>query len=74
MLSSQGFDLWADDYDKTVDLSDEEDSYPFAGYKKILNAIYNRILQASCKEVLDVGFGTIRSGYSTHGVHTCTGL
>lgn len=58
MLSSQGFDLWADDYDKTVDLSDEEDSYPFAGYKKILNAIYNRILEASCKEVLDVGFGT----------------
>lgn len=31
MLSSQGFDLWADGYDASVGLSDEENSYPFAG-------------------------------------------
>ena len=58
MLNNKGFDLWADDYDKSVGLSDEDGTYPFAGYKTILNAIYNRILSASSKSVLDIGFGT----------------
>lgn len=58
MLSNKGFDLWADDYDEGVDISDDENSYPFAGYKIILNEIYNRILDASYKNVLDIGFGT----------------
>lgn len=58
MLSNQGFDLWADDYDKSVGLSDENGTYPFAGYKKVLNEIYNGVLSASQKTVLDIGFGT----------------
>lgn len=58
MLSNQGFDLWADDYDKSVGLSDENGTYPFAGYKKVLNEIYNSVLSASQKTVLDIGFGT----------------
>lgn len=58
MLNNKGFDLWADDYDKSVGLSDEEGTYPFAGYKTILNAIYNRVLNASSKTILDIGFGT----------------
>ena len=58
MLSSKGFDLWADEYDKSVGLSDEEGAYPFAGYKTILNAIYNRVLSGPGKAVLDIGFGT----------------
>lgn len=58
MLSNKGFDLWADDYDKCVGLSDEDGTYPFAGYKAILNAIYNRVLNASARTVLDIGFGT----------------
>ena len=58
MLSSKGFDLWADDYDKSVGVSDEDGTYPFAGYKTILNKIYNCVLSASAKSVLDVGFGT----------------
>lgn len=36
MLTDRGFDLWADGYDKSVGVSDEEGSYPFAGYKQIL--------------------------------------
>ena len=36
MLNSKGFDLWADDYDKSVGVSEEENRYPFAGYKRIL--------------------------------------
>ena len=58
MLNDKGFDLWADDYDKSVGLSDEDGTYPFAGYKAILNEIYNRVLNASAKTVLDIGFGT----------------
>lgn len=58
MLSNEGFDLWADDYDECVDISDNNESYPFAGYKIILNEIYNRILNASYKNILDIGFGT----------------
>lgn len=33
MLDNKGFDLWADGYDKTVGVSDEENTYPFARYK-----------------------------------------
>ncbi len=34
-------------------------SYPFAGYKSILNVIYNRVICSSTREfVLDIGFGT----------------
>ena len=38
MLNHKGFDLWADGYDKSVGLSDEANTYPFAGYKKVLDA------------------------------------
>ena len=33
MLNNIEFDPWADGYDKTVGISDEENTYPFAGYK-----------------------------------------
>ena len=58
MLNQKGFDLWADGYDESVGLSDEEGTYPFAGYKQILNEIYNRVLTDQCDSVLDIGFGT----------------
>ncbi|MDU2375648.1 class I SAM-dependent methyltransferase [Anaerococcus vaginalis] len=58
MLSDKGFDLWADDYDQSVEISDNDGSYPFAGYKNILNEIYNRILNESYRNILDIGFGT----------------
>ena len=58
MLNSKGFDLWADGYDKSVGMSDEDGTYPFAGYKQILNAIYNRVLTSKSNTVMDIGFGT----------------
>ncbi len=58
MLSDRGFDLWADGYDRSVGLSDEDGTYPFAGYRQILNEIYNRVLMGKRKTVLDIGFGT----------------
>lgn len=58
MLNNKGFDLWADGYDKSVGMSDEDGTYPFAGYKQVLNEIYNRVLTDKCNTVLDIGFGT----------------
>lgn len=34
MLDNKGFDLWTNDYDKEVGMIDDNNSYPFAGYKK----------------------------------------
>lgn len=74
MLSKQGFDLWADGYDKTVKLSEESNQYPFAGYKEILNTIFNEVMQKSNGTVLDIGFGTgaltaklYEKGHEIHG-------
>lgn len=58
MLSKQGFDLWANDYDRTVKVSEDNNLYPFAGYKKIINTIYNEVMQKNQSRVLDIGFGT----------------
>lgn len=58
MLDSRGFDLWADGYDKAVGLSEEEKSYPFAGYKDVLGRIYQRVMARDKARVLDIGFGT----------------
>ncbi|WP_073998328.1 class I SAM-dependent methyltransferase [Anaerococcus urinomassiliensis] len=58
MLDNKGFDLWSDDYDKSVGLSDDDNTYPFAGYREILNQIYNEVLYLPAKKILDVGFGT----------------
>lgn len=58
MLDETGFNLWADNYDKTVAFCEEEDEYPFAGYKTVLNTIYRRIRSGHGKTVLDIGFGT----------------
>ena len=58
MLNKQGFDLWANEYDQTVQVSEESNLYPFAGYKEILNTIFNEVMQNEQSKVLDIGFGT----------------
>ena len=58
MLDQSGFDLWADGYDKTVGISDEENAYPFAGYKDVLGSIFATIMEKPNATVLDIGFGT----------------
>ncbi len=58
MLDHRGFDLWADGYDKSVGLSDEDNTYPFAGYKQVLNEIYKNVRTGTGHTVLDIGFGT----------------
>lgn len=66
MLDKKGFDLWADGYDRAVGISDEVGSYPFAGYKQILNEIYNRVLDSKASSVLDIGFGTGTLSYKLY--------
>ena len=56
MLNNKGFDLWADGYDKTVGISDEENIYPFAGYKKVLGFIFQTIMRAENAVVLDIAY------------------
>ena len=58
MLDNKGFDLWADGYDKTVGVSEEGNTYPFAGYKNVLGTIYKTIMEKKNAVVLDIGFGT----------------
>lgn len=58
MLDKKGFDLWAGDYEKTVNLIEETNDYPFAGYTTTLNEIYNIAHMGENKIILDIGFGT----------------
>lgn len=58
MLERKGFDKWADRYDRDVGLSDIRNSYPFAGYGKVLDAVENLVEDKGYKSVLDLGFGT----------------
>lgn len=75
MLDKQGFDLWADHYDQTVKTSEDNNQYPFAGYKEILNIIFNISMQKPSSSVLDIGFGTavLTSKLYENG-HTIYGL
>ncbi|MBW4828297.1 MAG: class I SAM-dependent methyltransferase [Clostridiaceae bacterium] len=75
MLNNKGFDLWADGYDKSVQLSEEDNEYPFAGYKDVLNTIYNIVHKKEKAKVLDIGFGTgvltkklYDDGYEVYGI------
>lgn len=73
MLDSKDFDLWADDYDKSVGLSDDDGTSPFAGYKLVLGEIYRRVvshaggagLHDASAAYLSVSDGKIPFGSST---------
>jgi putative AdoMet-dependent methyltransferase len=58
MLDKDGFDLWSNNYDETVDISDKENSYPFAGYTKLMTIIFKKIQKAQHGNILDIGIGT----------------
>lgn len=58
MLGQNGFDMWAAEYDKATELSDADSTYPFAGYGRVLESIYRRIMSKPGSVILDIGFGT----------------
>ncbi|MGH4119517.1 class I SAM-dependent methyltransferase [Clostridium sp.] len=75
MLDSTGFDLWANGYDMSVNLSEKNNEYPFAGYKEVLNYVYNQVRIKEDANVLDIGIGTgilstqlYNNGYNITGI------
>ena len=75
MLDNMGFDLWADGYDKDVQLSEDNNEYPFAGYREVLNTIYKLVHRKEKARILDIGFGTgiltkrlYDDGYEIYGI------
>ena len=60
MLNYSVFDKWASDYNEEVRLADEKNEYPFAGYRRIMESIYDSVVKQgkSPIKVLDVGVGT----------------
>ena len=75
MLDNKGFDLWADGYDESVHLCEENNEYPFAGYKDVLGTIYNMVHKKEKAKILDIGFGTgvltkklYDDGYEIYGI------
>lgn len=57
-MDSIQFDFWSKDYDEEVKHLCDENSYPFAGYNEMLNAIYDGIKKTNRTKVLDLGIGT----------------
>lgn len=75
VLDGAGFDLWADGYDQSVRISDEEQTYPFAGYKRVLGKVYDAVRSVDGRRVLELGFGTgilaaklYQDGYDVTGI------
>ena len=58
MFDSSEFDSWADSYDVEVIESDKKGSFPFAGYRKLLQTLFSKIMMKAPSSVLDVGIGT----------------
>lgn len=58
VLNQEGFNQWAANYDQSVAQSQQEQSYPFAGYDEVLARIEKRIAAHPGALVLDAGFGT----------------
>lgn len=52
------FDLWGDGYAAEIHLLDEKDEYPVAGYRDLLNQVYQKVHELSAKKILELGFGT----------------
>jgi 2-polyprenyl-3-methyl-5-hydroxy-6-metoxy-1,4-benzoquinol methylase len=52
------FDNWANNYNKSVIKSEQEETYPFAGYSSIKYQIIDIITKRSFAHILDMGVGT----------------
>ena len=51
------FDAWADQYLADVENTDQADEYPFAGYRRVLEALLAAALARKPGSVLDLGIG-----------------
>ena len=56
MLEKEGFDAWAEEYDRSVRETDEASGYPFAGYDALMSWLRQEITaegSRSCGSYLD---------------------
>ena len=60
MFNSNEFDNYVNEYDDLTSESDKKNTYPFAGYKKVLDKIYKIISLKPESKILDLGFGTAK--------------
>ena len=59
MLNKEGFNEWADGYDRSTARSDADGSYPFAGYNEILHEICRRVLSRGQETCSSFGTGVL---------------
>ncbi len=52
------FDQWSKSYTKSVKQSEQENTYPFAGYSEVKYQVINKAMQFKKGKVLDMGVGT----------------
>lgn len=57
MLKKQVGNLWANNYNKIVQIGEETNLYPFAGYKEVFHTIFTEVMKKKESSVLDIGFG-----------------
>jgi putative AdoMet-dependent methyltransferase len=58
VMDQAWFDQWASDYDADVVESDKAGSFPFAGYLRLMNEVFEIVNATPRSKVLDLGFGT----------------
>lgn len=60
MLDKEGFNQWAESYDKDVHKSNKRNSYPFVGSDMVRDRVCEIVFEKEGAKVLDLGFGTGR--------------
>lgn len=58
MLKKEGFNQWAENYDKDVHKSNKRNSYPFIGADLVRERVVELVSLKEQAAVLDLGFGT----------------
>lgn len=58
MLSREGFNQWASEYEASVRESDTEGEYPFAGYEKVKKFLEDLAGKGEGRSLLDLGCGS----------------
>ena len=57
-MDASHFDNWAEDYENDVRESNQAESYPFAGYDRVLDRIACFVLAEPVGKILDLGTGS----------------
>ncbi len=60
MLDREGFNRWAENYEKSLLESGRKNVYPFAGHIRLFEIIAGMVLEQEDQHpaILDIGFGT----------------